>query len=290
MEIDTFQSSPLDQVDDASMALILELQREDVEELQRSSKGKHREDDVADVDLAIQLFEQGIQQMTTLFADRCMSRSLARAVTADSAILTDAVAREDAFTNDRLMAERIQQGGEFQCSNETPGDPMQDDLLIARLTALYQSSPSNERMATNEVEKESTISESSRWAAARTPTSETIRLECIPSSVIVVEHAGKLALVTSGTNLAWKLAQNKSWLVNCLKEPCLPSNRQNECSKPPNICAIVITAHMIAGARSVDLISARNAITFSRNTSSSADNAKSERAIGARATDYKDTD
>ncbi|KAL8643787.1 MAG: hypothetical protein Q9226_008120, partial [Calogaya cf. arnoldii] len=60
----------LQDVDDASAALILQLQREDVEELQRLSKGKHREDEVSDADLAIELFQQDLQETSAVLSDR----------------------------------------------------------------------------------------------------------------------------------------------------------------------------------------------------------------------------
>ncbi|KAI4218414.1 MAG: hypothetical protein L6R36_008965 [Xanthoria steineri] len=134
----------LQAIDDASAALILQLQREDAEALLQSSKGKNREDEVSDIDLAIGFLQQDLQATTTFLMDRCMSRSLARAVVTDSACLTDEIAREDSLANDRLVAERIQRGGEVECARGTLGDPGLDDLCIARLTALYVSSPSGE--------------------------------------------------------------------------------------------------------------------------------------------------
>ncbi|KAL8855426.1 MAG: hypothetical protein Q9178_007938 [Gyalolechia marmorata] len=135
----------LDEIDDASAALILELQREDVEQLQRSFKGKNREDDVSDIDLAVQLFQQDLEQTSAVLTDRCMSRSLARAVIADSAFLTDAMAQEDTAANDKLLAERLHHGNDVECSNEASSEDINlDDLLIARLTALYVSGPSDE--------------------------------------------------------------------------------------------------------------------------------------------------
>lgn len=169
----------LQDVDDASAALILQLQREDAEELQRSSKGKHREDEVSDIDLALELFQQDLQETNAVLTDRCMSRSLARAVVADSAFLTDEVAREDTLANDRLVAEQIQRGGEAGCSKGTSGDPGLDDLFIARLTALYVSGPADGCASAVDDEKEPTTSESSRWAAARTQASAIICHECV---------------------------------------------------------------------------------------------------------------
>lgn len=59
----------LQEIDDASAALILQLQREDAGELQRSSKGKNREDEVSDIDLAIELLQQDLQETNTFLMD-----------------------------------------------------------------------------------------------------------------------------------------------------------------------------------------------------------------------------
>ena len=168
----------LQEVDDASAALILQLQREDAEELQRSCKGKNREDVVSDIDLAIKLFQQDLEERSAFLTDRCMSRSLARAVVADSAFLTDEVAREDTLANDRMVAQRIQRGEKTKCSGGASGNPGIDDLTIARLTALYVSSPTDEDNSTNGNE-ELTACESSQWAESRAPASTTVRYECI---------------------------------------------------------------------------------------------------------------
>ncbi|KAL8787672.1 MAG: hypothetical protein Q9213_002103 [Squamulea squamosa] len=128
----------LQEVDEASAALILQLQQEDADELQRTSKGKGRENELSDADFAIQLFQQDLQQTSTLFNDRSMSRSLARAIIADAALLTDAVAREDTVANDRLVAEQLSHGGEIKSGKDVLSEDTQmDDLLLARLMALY---------------------------------------------------------------------------------------------------------------------------------------------------------
>ncbi|KAL8867801.1 MAG: hypothetical protein Q9198_008386, partial [Flavoplaca austrocitrina] len=150
MEPNESRTCSLQEVDDASAALILQLQLQDAEELQRSSKGKNREDVVSDIDLAIELFQQDLQETNTFLTDRCMSRSLARAVVADSAFLTDEVAREDTLANDRMVAERIQRGEETKCSDRTCENPEIDDLTIARLTALYVSRRTDEDVDDNE--------------------------------------------------------------------------------------------------------------------------------------------
>ncbi|KAI4272046.1 MAG: hypothetical protein LQ337_005577 [Flavoplaca oasis] len=173
-------SFPLYQIDDASAALILELQREDMQELQRTSKGKRREDDVSDIDFAVGLFQEELDQTSIILADRCMSRSLARAVITDSAMLTDAVAGEDAFANDRMVAERLNDGDDVAecCAN----DPTLDDLYVARLTALYMCGPSDGCAPSHTGDEQLTIAESSHQAGARFNGIDDNRHECVSCS------------------------------------------------------------------------------------------------------------
>ena len=179
MEANTYHFS-LDEVDDATAALIVQLQREDVEELQSSDKGKNRESDFSDADLAMTIFQEELQHSSVILNDRCMSRSLAQAVITDSALLTDIVAHEDAIANDRLVAERLDSGEEIGSGTEAIlGDPDQDDLLIARLTALYVSGTEGDcNTPTASEDEQSARGESSRWAASRENTSNTARHEC----------------------------------------------------------------------------------------------------------------
>ena len=170
----------LDEVDDATANLIIQLQREDVEELQSSDKGKSRESDVSDADLAMITFQEDLRQRSAVLNDRCMSRSLAQAVITDSALLTDIVAREDAIANDRLVAERLNSGEEIGSGTaEHVGDPDVDDLLIARLTALYVSGTEGDSHTPAANEDEQTArGESSRWAASRENTLDRALHQC----------------------------------------------------------------------------------------------------------------
>ncbi|KAL8808240.1 MAG: hypothetical protein Q9200_004361 [Gallowayella weberi] len=172
-----------DQIDDASAALILRLQREDAEELQSLDKGKGCEGTVSDADFALQVYQHELQQTSTVLIDRCMSRSLAKAVMADSAFMTDAVAREDAFAHDRLVAERLHSGEEVDCSTDGCSEvPQLDDLFIARLTALYVSGTGDDCTSSVDEYQDTTTGESSQWAAARADTSKTTRHECVACS------------------------------------------------------------------------------------------------------------
>ncbi|KAL8798254.1 MAG: hypothetical protein Q9182_006815 [Xanthomendoza sp. 2 TL-2023] len=286
MEVVRSNLFAFDQIDDASAALILQLQHEDADELQRLDKGKACEGTVSDADLALQVYQYELQQTSTVLADRCMSRSLAKAVIADSAFLTDAVAREDAFAHDRLVAERLHSGEEVDCGTEgCSEDPQLDDLLIARLTALYVSGTDDDCTASSDDYQDVTTGESSQWAAARADTSKTTRHESVHvahSSATSVEHVGKIVGATNGTKTVSSLAQNRLSHASNRSEPCPPQSKLSRCSRLWRTSAIDITAPTTAGAGFGGPISAKNATTTSRSTFSSAGNAKLGLAIAVR--------
>lgn len=170
----------LDEVDDATAALIIQLQQEDLEALQLSDKGKRREDNLSDADIATKLLQEELELKRFTLNDHCMSRSLAQAVITDSALPTEAVIQEDAVANDRLLAERVGNGEDIESGAEAvSGAQDLDDLLIARLTALYVSG-TDEDCTTPAVNEgnETTRPESSRWAAARENASKRTHHEC----------------------------------------------------------------------------------------------------------------
>ena len=175
------QPLTFDAIDDATAALIIHIQQEDFEVLRASSKGKGRENESSDSDHAIGAFQEELQQMKTNLSDRCMSRSLARAVISDSALLAQVAAEEQATANDRAVAEQLNGGG------PTPsiaiGNTVYktiDDLAVARLTALCVSGANDkDNPPTPSEVSESEDGESSGWATSRTATSNATDHECV---------------------------------------------------------------------------------------------------------------
>ncbi|KAL8720066.1 MAG: hypothetical protein Q9181_007969, partial [Wetmoreana brouardii] len=180
MAVDNRHGLGLDQADDATAALIVQLQHEDLQELKHQDKGKSREGDRSDADIAMAFYQEELQQLGIVLKDRYMSRSLERAVVTDSALLTDAIAKEDSLANDRLLAERLNRGDEFKGDTEVfSGNPSLDDHFIARLTALYVSDKEDDYTSVAAADEEGTDAESSQWASTRKNTSETARYECV---------------------------------------------------------------------------------------------------------------
>ncbi|KAL8769027.1 MAG: hypothetical protein Q9194_005556 [Teloschistes cf. exilis] len=174
------RGTSLDHVDEATLAVIEQILSEDIEELVNRDKGKNREGEKSDAYLAVEVYRSELRQFRTILADRNMSRSLARAVIADSALMTDAVAREDSFANDRLLAERLSRGEDvpFNTGEAGSGDPRLDDLFIARLTGLYVSDKDAYCLPREVNGQPETAPESSRFAE-RSVTSVIVRHQCV---------------------------------------------------------------------------------------------------------------
>ena len=96
-----------DELDDETASLIIQLQREDVERLTRSSKGKQREGEISDADLALQLCMEELTLFAPFRADLQMARSVGTAVITDVALLNEESQLEHQASRDREMATRL---------------------------------------------------------------------------------------------------------------------------------------------------------------------------------------
>ena len=178
MEIEAPHSLELD---DATATLILQLQSGDLEELLSVNKGKGRDGDVSDADLAVATYQQELQTRNTILADRCMGRSLTRAVISDAALLNKSFAEEHAAARDRALAQSLAGTNAPSAALEqsTAADDL-DDGFLARLTALYVSGWENEGdVLEGTVRSDSPVAaESSAWAASRQNPATTTYRHC----------------------------------------------------------------------------------------------------------------
>lgn len=169
------------ELDDATATLILQLQSEDIEELLSAKKGKGRDGDVSDPDLALAAYQQELQEMKTILADRSMGRSLTRAVITDAALLNESLMEESAAARDRTLAHSL---AGLKASSATPQQTTPashlDDEFLARLTALYVSGCENEGDALEDTVQSDgpAAAESSAWAASRNNASNTTSGHC----------------------------------------------------------------------------------------------------------------
>ncbi|KAI8276188.1 hypothetical protein K4K59_009904 [Colletotrichum sp. SAR11_240] len=70
-------SAFLDGMDEATLQLVVQMQQEDIRELQDQSKGKAKETDRSDADVAFDTYEAELVSFRTFAADRALSRRIA---------------------------------------------------------------------------------------------------------------------------------------------------------------------------------------------------------------------
>ncbi|KAK8042346.1 hypothetical protein PG994_012829 [Apiospora phragmitis] len=171
--------TPLVDVDDETLALILELQRQDGELFGTMAKGKQREGSVpCDAEIALELHLEELAVATVSALDRRIARSIQRAVREDADTLKKIVDEEDMATQDRRMSLELSRGVARQpiaspaASTGIIKSVEDEDMeLLEKMSYLYVS----EHDGTDELDEQSddeTVivgqeAESSRWAAAR---------------------------------------------------------------------------------------------------------------------------
>lgn len=116
--------------------MILQLQLEDIRDLEQRCKGKEKEGEITDADLARKVYEEDLMAMGHVLGDRRMARSVGAAVQMDGQTLTSHQAVEMRATEDRRVAFRLD-GRAAPSSTEPPPNAEYDDDFISKLGALY---------------------------------------------------------------------------------------------------------------------------------------------------------
>jgi IBR domain, a half RING-finger domain len=134
-------SNPFYGMDDLSAALAVQLLLEDSEQLRINSKGKSRELEVSDAELALAYFEEDLGKVSVILADRQMTQSIGVAVQTDGNVLTELSSQEQEAGSDREVALRL--GGQAVPPRKPwiVSSAEMDEGLLAKLSARYVSSP-----------------------------------------------------------------------------------------------------------------------------------------------------
>ncbi|KAJ4266128.1 hypothetical protein NW762_004108 [Fusarium torreyae] len=159
-------------IDDASLMLAIQLQQEDLELWESSRKGKHKEGEIPDSELAFETYRQELESFQTLVSDQALSLSIARAVEADQGILSALAATDEQSSKDHEYALRLSDDPNARAPLESePAEDNSKDLgedgIFEQIRALYAPPP-------NQVYNDDTDTfdfiphaESSQWAVAR---------------------------------------------------------------------------------------------------------------------------
>lgn len=146
----------------ASLRVALEMQLEDLNSLLFSSKGKQRQGEIPDFELALDSYKVEIESQLMLLGDREMCHSIASAVRLDANIIKEFVAQEEEASSDRKLALKSSNGvipvdSEPNTARKEPG--LEEDLLN-KLETIYVSPPDLD-------EDSSRQAGSSSWTAAQ---------------------------------------------------------------------------------------------------------------------------
>lgn len=173
-------------IDDETLHLVLQLHMEDLEEIRKSSKGKHRQDELPDADFAIEMYRSEIESRALFASDRSMCRSIAQAARRDGELVNTLVQEEQQALEDRqyaLWLSRQDDTSEDEDSVPTRApsfrapapeptagaqyNPAANDRFLQRLHVMYMDANAEGE------EEDDTLAEpeSSSWGASRADSS-----------------------------------------------------------------------------------------------------------------------
>ncbi|KAK2036234.1 IBR finger domain-containing protein [Colletotrichum somersetense] len=160
--------------DDKSLSLVLQLQIEDLENIKQGSKGKHRQDEIADATLAVEMYESELRSLVLVASDRRMCRSIAKANRLDGSLISILGGQEKQAVQDRQVAVRLSRGEQLDedssmgaAQESAPTDV--DEELLNRLESIYVSTDGCEDILDQ--------AESSTWASSRVQATEKLKMD-----------------------------------------------------------------------------------------------------------------
>lgn len=126
-------------MDNETEELILCIQLQDLEDAPSQLKGKQREDETTDGQLALIFAKEEVERTLQLLRDRRMGVSLSRACETDQALITATNVQEDAARHDRAIAQSVA-GHSAMPLAIMPGSPSADvdDASLQRFSAMNQ--------------------------------------------------------------------------------------------------------------------------------------------------------
>lgn len=178
--------TPFECIDDESAELILQLQLADLEELRDNTPGKQRAGESQDVDVAANVLEENMRSLQVLLADKRMTKSIARAVERDGALIVETVSEEATAHGDHELARRM--GGRHERFPQTASNPVKTDLhddILAKLAATYISEDlglrlgKEHRLPESYDEEDDNMPEGSAWAARRSNQAGQVSRRCV---------------------------------------------------------------------------------------------------------------
>ncbi|PQE15311.1 IBR finger domain protein [Rutstroemia sp. NJR-2017a BVV2] len=166
LNMDLDNGSSLQHADEHTLALIIDIQRDDVN--QNTSKGKQREGEISDEALAIQMQREELDRIAIFLSDRRMIRSIATAVQVDAPALIDVATQEVVAIQDRNLATQLDGGTPIPSTSSLQTYQLQtlNDAVFTKLHTLYASRAELSIYPTTQDMHDGEQAESSSWARA----------------------------------------------------------------------------------------------------------------------------
>ncbi|KAJ2999212.1 hypothetical protein NUW58_g67 [Xylaria curta] len=155
-------------IDDEGVALIIQLLRQDSQEIVSTAigKGKQLEGTETDTQVAFNLFIEELRQAESFAADVRMTRSIQNAIQLDGEEILQAQNEEQVATDDHNLSVSLSNGGSDALEpRSTPKPSTHDDELIDKMACIYIT-----RVEDIESDDDTAMTshpESSAWAASR---------------------------------------------------------------------------------------------------------------------------
>ncbi|MCJ1370158.1 hypothetical protein MMC20_001370 [Loxospora ochrophaea] len=100
-------------MDEQTTAAILELHLQDIEELNKSDKGKQQEGSIRDADYAFELYKEELKKVECLLSDRKMASGIGEAVFEDGPVVQNLISVEEVALRDHLLARNLNDQDRF---------------------------------------------------------------------------------------------------------------------------------------------------------------------------------
>lgn len=170
-------------IDTESLMLAIQLQRQDLDDCELLRKGKHREDEIIDSDVALETCRQELDEIATLISDQKLCISIARAVESDAQLIAEVKTAEEQAASDRAFALRLSGNPHatpttnLANENKRPADHL-DDSSIERFKLMNRFEPDHAESSSSAASRIEPPSRECVACADRFPPSALSRSPC----------------------------------------------------------------------------------------------------------------
>ncbi len=127
-------------MDEATADLIVSLQLADIDTLQSHRTGDDRDGELTDVQLAFELLQQNLKEISSIVSDRRMTESIAAAIVSDGGLVAATTSEEQSACEDHVLAQPLN-GSNVVSEIDLQPEEL-DDNLLAKLAGAYNSEES----------------------------------------------------------------------------------------------------------------------------------------------------